>query len=118
VPGRGYHKWRVRRAQHLIQHFTKAMKLLPKAPREFKPILLAEAWLHLFNPWLLLAVTVILLYKALMGSLTALTSLTAGAALLILRPYRTWVATQVYLITASIRNLWTKEIAWEKQEKS
>jgi hypothetical protein len=110
--------WRIRRAQHLIQHFAKALGLLSKAPRGFKPVLLAEAWLHLFNPWLLLAVTVILLYKALMGSLTALTSLTAGAALLILRPYRTWVATQVYLITASIRNLWTKEIAWEKQEKS
>jgi cellulose synthase/poly-beta-1,6-N-acetylglucosamine synthase-like glycosyltransferase len=118
VPGKGYHMWRIRRAQHLIQHFTKALKLLPKAPIEFKPILLAETWLHLFNPWLLLVATTILLYKALMGSLTALTSLTAGAALLILRPYRTWVATQVYLITACIRNLWTKEIAWEKQEKS
>jgi len=47
--------WRIRRAQHLIQHFTKTLKLLPKAPREFKPILLAETWLHLFNPWLLLA---------------------------------------------------------------
>ena len=118
VPRKGYHMWRIRRAQHLVQHFTKTLKLLPKAPREFKPILLAEIWLHLFNPWLLLAATVILLYKALMGSLTALASLTAGAALLILRPYRTWVATQVYLITASIRNLWTREIAWEKQEKS
>jgi hypothetical protein len=52
-----------------------------------------------------------------MGSLTALTSLTAGAALLILKPYRTWVATQVYLITACIRNLWAKEIMWEKYEK-
>jgi len=79
---------------------------------------LAEAWLHLFNPWLLLVVATILLYKALMGSLTALALLVIGLALLILKPYRTWVATQVYLITASVRNLWTKEIAWEKQEKS
>ena len=118
VPRKGYHMWRIRRAQHLIQHFAKALGLLSKASREFKPILLAEAWLHLFNPWLLLAATIILLYKALMASLTALTSLTAGAALLILRPYMTWVATQAYLITASVRNLWTKEIAWEKQEKS
>jgi hypothetical protein len=110
--------WRIRRAQHLIQHFTKAMKLLPKAPREFKPILLAETWLHLFNPWLLLAATTILLYKALMGSLVALALLVAGAELLILKPYRTWIATQAYLITASIRNMWTREIAWEKQEKS
>jgi cellulose synthase/poly-beta-1,6-N-acetylglucosamine synthase-like glycosyltransferase len=118
VPKKGYHMWRIRRAQHLIQHFAKALGLLSKAPREFKPILVVEAWLHLFNPWLLLVATTILLYKALMGSLTALALLVAGTALLILKPYRTWVATQVYLITASVRNLWTKEIAWEKQGKS
>jgi tryptophan-rich sensory protein len=78
----------------------------------------AEAWLHLLNPWLLLAATVILLYKALIGSLTALTLLVAGVALLLLKPYRTWIATQAYLITANIRNLRTKEIAWKKQEKN
>jgi hypothetical protein len=52
------------------------------------------------------------------GSLTAIALLIAGVALLTLKPYRTWIATQLYLIVASIRNLWTKEIAWEKQEKS
>jgi cellulose synthase/poly-beta-1,6-N-acetylglucosamine synthase-like glycosyltransferase len=117
VPGRGYHMWRIRRAQHLVQHFTKTLKLLPKAPRGFKSILVAEAWLHLLNPWLLLAATAILLYKALAGTVTALVLLVAGTALLILKPYRTWVATQAYLITASIRNLWTREIVWEKLEK-
>jgi cellulose synthase/poly-beta-1,6-N-acetylglucosamine synthase-like glycosyltransferase len=117
VPRKGYHTWRIRRAQHLLQHFTKTLKLLPKAPREFKPILLAETWLHLFNPWLLLAAATILLYKALTGSLVALALLVAGAALLILKLYRTWVATQTYLITACIRNLWAKEIVWEKCEK-
>jgi len=118
VPGKGYHTWRVRRAQHLLQHFTKTLKLLPKASREFMPILLAETWLHLFNPWLLLIATATLLYKALTGSPTAIALLATGVALLTLKPYRTWIATQVYLIVASIRNLWTKEIAWEKQEKS
>ncbi len=118
VPRRGYHMWRIRRAQHLIQHFAKALGLLSKASREFKLILLAEAWLHLFNPWLLLVVAIILLYKASMGSLAAFALLVAGVTLLTLKPYRTWVATQAYLITATIRNLWTKEIAWEKQEKS
>ena len=86
-------------------------------PREFKPILLVEAWLHVFNPWLLLAVAITLLYKALMGSLIALALLVAGVTLLTLKPYRTWVVAQAYLITASIRNLWTKEITWEKHEK-
>jgi len=118
VPRRGYHAWRIRRAQHLVQHFVKALGLLSKAPGEFKPILLAETWLHLLNPWLLLAATTILLYKASMGSLVALALLVAGAALLILKPYRTWIATQAYLITACIRNLWTREIVWERLEKS
>jgi len=118
VPTKGYHMWRIRRAQHLVQHFTKTLKLLPKAPREFKPILLAETWLHLFNPWLLPAATTILLYKALTGTATAIALLIAGVALLLLKPYRTWIATQIYLIAASIRNLRTKEIAWGKQEKA
>jgi cellulose synthase/poly-beta-1,6-N-acetylglucosamine synthase-like glycosyltransferase len=117
VPKKGYHMWRIRRAQHLIQHFVKTLGLLSRAPREFKPILLAEAWLHLFNPWLLLAVATTLLYEASMGSLAALALLVVGVALLILRPYRTWVVTQSYLIAACIRNLWAKEIVWEKYEK-
>jgi cellulose synthase/poly-beta-1,6-N-acetylglucosamine synthase-like glycosyltransferase len=118
VPAKGYHMWRIRRAQHLIQHFTKTLKLLPKAPRGFKSILVAEAWLHLFNPWLLLVAAILLLYKALTGTTIATALLATGIALLLFKPYRTWVATQIYLITASIRNLWTKEIAWEKQEKA
>ncbi|NAZ12194.1 MAG: glycosyltransferase [Desulfurococcales archaeon] len=117
VPRRGYHTWRIRRAQHLIQHFIKTLSLLSKAPREFKPILLAEMWLHLFNPWLLVLGTIILIYKVLIGSLAALILLVIGTILLMLKQYRTWVVTQVCLITASIRNLWTKEITWEKQEK-
>jgi biofilm PGA synthesis N-glycosyltransferase PgaC len=118
VPKKGYHMWRVRRAQHLVQHFTKTLKLLPKAPKEFKPVLLTETWLHLINPWLLLLVAILLLYKALTGTATAIILLATGIALLLFKPYRTWIATQIYLITASIRNMWTKEIAWEKQEKA
>jgi len=29
-----------------------------------------------------------------------------------------WIMTQAYLVVATIRNLWTKEIAWEKQVKT
>jgi cellulose synthase/poly-beta-1,6-N-acetylglucosamine synthase-like glycosyltransferase len=118
VPAKGYHMWRIRRAQHLIQHFTKTLKLLPKAPKDLKPILLAETWLHLANPWLLPLATTILLYKALTGTATAIALLIAGAVLLLFKPYRTWIATQIYLIVANIRNMWTKEITWEKQEKA
>ncbi|RLG86813.1 MAG: glycosyltransferase family 2 protein, partial [Thermoprotei archaeon] len=48
----------------------------------------------------------------------AMTLLTIGISLLIYKPYRTWITTQIYLITATIRNLWTKETIWKKQTKS
>ena len=117
VPYKGYHSWRVRRAQHLVQHFAKTLKLLKRAPRDLKPVLLVEAWLHLFNPWLLLVSTLLLLYLAIKGSAPALALLALGALLLVLKPLRTWIITQLYLIIAALRNTWTREIAWRKQEK-
>ena len=54
APHNGYHKWRVRRAQHLLQHFLKTP--VETAPPPMRPILLAEKYLHLANPWLLPAV--------------------------------------------------------------
>jgi len=117
VPKRGYHMWRVRRAQHLVQHFATMLKHLWRAPRELRDILLVEAYLHLINPWILLVAVAILLYLALNPLTTALALLALGVSLLVLKPFRTWVATQIYLAIAALRNLWTKEIAWRKQEK-
>jgi len=62
--------------------------------------------------------TAILLYQAIKSSITAVTLFALGAVLLVYRPYRTWIMTQAYLVVATIRNLWTKEIAWEKQVKT
>jgi len=31
---------------------------------------------------------------------------------------RAWIASQAYLVVAAVKNLWTKEIAWEKQSKT
>jgi cellulose synthase/poly-beta-1,6-N-acetylglucosamine synthase-like glycosyltransferase len=117
VPRGGYHKWRVRRAQHLIQHFATTLRHLTKASSGLRGVLLAETHLHLFNPWILAVTTTILLYLAIKGSLAALTLLALGTMLLAYRPYRTWITTQLYLVIAAIRNLWTREIAWSKQEK-
>jgi len=117
VPHRGYHDWRIRRAQHLVQHFIKTLGLLRRAPRIFKPTLIVETLLHLVNPWLLLASILILLYLTATNHVPAIIFLVLGASLLILKPFRTWVATQTYLIAASLRNMWTKEIVWRKQEK-
>ncbi len=118
VPNKGYFWWRIRRAQHLIQHFIKTLGRIREAPREFKKILAVEAFLHLFNPWMLLVSTLLLvLSTTLFHSLTSLALLIAGVALLTVKPYRTWIAQQIHLIVASIRNLWTKEIVWSKQPK-
>jgi biofilm PGA synthesis N-glycosyltransferase PgaC len=118
VPEEGYHAWRVRRAQHLVQHFLKTLRHMGGAPSRLKPILLVEAYLHLVNPWLLPIVTLLLLYRVLGGSIVAIIVLTIGVVLLICKPYRTWIVTQLYLIIGAIRNLWMKEIAWKKQAKS
>jgi len=117
APSRGYHAWRIRRAQHLVQHFTKTMKWLLRAPKELKLVLLAETWLHLANPWPLLVSTLLLLYLAITSSTIALALLALGAPLLVLKPFRAWIATQIYLVIAVLRNTWTKEIVWRKQEK-
>jgi len=112
VPHDGYHRWRVRRAQHLLQHFLKTSAA--KAPPPMRPILLAEKYLHLANPWLLPAAAIALAAAA---TPPALALLTAGAAALAIKPYWTWAATQLYLMAAAVKNLWDKELVWEKQDK-
>ncbi|MEM0463231.1 glycosyltransferase family 2 protein [Pyrobaculum sp.] len=89
VPRRGYHAWRVRRAQHLVQHFAPILPAVPKAPRRFKPILAIEAYLHLANPWLLMAALALLLASALAESLPAAGLLGIGAVMTAYKPYRT-----------------------------
>jgi len=112
VPHNGYHKWRIRRAQHLLQHFLKTPAA--EAPPTMRLILLAEKYLHLSNPWLLPAAAVALAAAA---TPPALALLAAGAVSLALKPYRTWTAAQLYLIAAAVKNLWNRELIWEKQEK-
>jgi hypothetical protein len=79
-----------------------------------RPILLAEKYLHLANPWLLPAAVAALAAAA---TPPALALLAAGAAALALKPYRMWAAAQLYLIAAAVKNLWNRELIWEKQEK-
>ncbi|MEM0066687.1 MAG: glycosyltransferase family 2 protein [Sulfolobales archaeon] len=117
VPEGKYFSWRVRRAQHLIQHFTKALRT-GMVNKKFKRILLAESYLHLVNPWILAIATILLITSSIARqSLLSLTTLALGLSLLALKPYRTWIATQLCLIVGAVRNLYTKEIVWAKQIK-
>jgi len=113
---------KVRRAQHLILHFLHTKRYAKRLGIYRKTMLdkiwLIESYLQLVNPWLLLASALLLFIEMLTLHPIAITLFIAGIALLLFKPYRTWIATQAYLITATVRNLWTKEIAWEKQEKS
>mgnify|MGYP001773057550 CR=1 FL=1 len=112
VPTTGFSKWKVRRAQHLIQSFIKAIGL--KHPRDFKPIIYTEFYLHVINPWILAAAVVLLLIN---HGVQAIALLAAGLVAAAWGPYRTWMVQQLYLLAASVRNLRSKELIWEKQEK-
>lgn len=117
IPNKGYLWWRVRRAQHLIQHFTKTLKTVRQAPKEFRKILLIESFLHLANPLLLPTSATLLIISALTThSFLATAILTLGFSLLSIKQYRTWIAQQAYLIIAALRNLRSKEIIWSKQK--
>lgn len=121
VPRRGYWSWRLRRAQHLIQHFTGIIGLIirgTRVPRDYLPIILTEAYLHVVNPWLLLLGLALIIPAALHGMLIPTVLLALGALLLVVSKFfRTWVATQAILIAAAIKNLWNKELVWRKEEK-
>ncbi|MEM2960625.1 MAG: glycosyltransferase, partial [Candidatus Bathyarchaeia archaeon] len=121
IPRDGYSLWRIRRAQHLIQHFFKAFRMKGKGkgrpPKVFLWILRIEAFLHIINPWLLMASASMLAASALTGSMESLIILAIGLALTAYAPYRTWLASQLFLMAASIRNLFNREIVWKKQEK-
>jgi len=118
IPKKGYFKWRIKRAQHLIQHFKNTLKIKTTIPREIKRIFMVETFLHLINPWLLLTATIILIVDTLTTHSTlATTLLITGITLLATKTYRTWIIQQIHLIAATLRNLWTKEIIWNKQPK-
>ncbi|MEM4465472.1 MAG: glycosyltransferase family 2 protein [Ignisphaera sp.] len=117
VPKEKYFSWRVRRAQHLIQHFARTLKNVKQTPEEFKKILLAESFLHILNPLLLLASVAMLIVGALAVSLLTLAVLAVGIGLFVVKPYKTWVFLQLSLVMATLRNLKSKEMVWSKQIK-
>ncbi len=117
VPGRGYGMWRIRRAQHLIQHFAKLIRVSPGTNREFKRILEVEAFLHLINPWILLATVILLLAGLAYGSIISTLIIAIGVVALGVKEYRVWISQQFNLLIAALRNFVTKDIVWSKQVK-
>jgi cellulose synthase/poly-beta-1,6-N-acetylglucosamine synthase-like glycosyltransferase len=112
--------WRTRRAQHLIQHFQKVWRK-PKNPRSLARVINIEAFLHLYNPLILLSSTTALLISLFTERLTPINTLiTASIAITLLLPpprdtLLTWTTKQITLIIALIRNsLIGPDIIWKK----
>jgi len=109
---------KIRRAQHLILHFIHTKQYAKKIgiykKSTFDKIWLIESYLHLANPWLLIISAGILLANTILLHIQSIILLSIGIAMLFAKAYRTWIETQLCLVIGSIRNLWTKEIAWEK----
>lgn len=110
---------RIRRANCLVLNFrnTKryAKRMSVYVPSSFDVVWRIESWLTLINPWLLL-VSVICLAAAisLEHSLIAVVSLGVGALALSMKPCRTWVLQQVYLICGAIRGLSNQDVIWNR----
>jgi cellulose synthase/poly-beta-1,6-N-acetylglucosamine synthase-like glycosyltransferase len=115
----GQFRRKIRRAQHLLLSFLKTKQYAKKMglynpAKLFERIWKIEWWLHVINPWFPIICALLLVVRAFHASPVALILLGTGLALLVLRPYRTWMLQQLYLLIAAVRNLWTKEIVWRK----
>jgi hypothetical protein len=110
---------KIRRAQHLLLNFLKTKRYAKKLgvyrrTKSFEKVWRMEWWLHVINPWLLIICAILLTMSTFYRSFTALILLGTGLIFLIIKAYRTWVLQQFYLVIAATRNLWTKEIMWNK----
>ncbi len=115
--GRRYLSWKARRAQHLVQHFARSLRELPRAPRGFRAVLAAEQYLHLVNPLLLAASITLLAVSAASGSLLAAALLAAGAAAAVVPEYRTWITSQLLLLYGMALNVRGRNLVWSKEVK-
>jgi cellulose synthase/poly-beta-1,6-N-acetylglucosamine synthase-like glycosyltransferase len=112
------HARMLRRALHLVSYFTymkryaRLMGVYRRTP--FDRIWAIEGYLHVVNPWLLAASTLLLIALAAGGSMPALMILTMGLLLLLYKPFRVWVASQGYLATAMFKRIKSREAKWSR----
>ena len=107
--------WKLRRGQHLVLHFARAIKDLRRAPPGYRLPLVMEFYLHLVSPWLAVLGASLLIAAAAAGSIVAAALLAVIAS--IVAAYggaRAWAYTQLLLIAAQVRDLWSRETVWRK----
>lgn len=118
-----YFQWKKRRAKHLVQHFAILLGKLRSAPTGFRRVLGVEIFLHIVNPWFLLAACAMLL----------LTGVTVGYSMFHLvlllficipllkkdsrEAFGAWIVEQWILAYASVARLFSTELVWPKIEE-
>lgn len=118
VPKEGYIHWRIRRAKHLIQHFSRAIRDINKVKdKGYKKILIIEYYIHLINPWLLIIALSLDLISSFLGNIISLFLIFAFFISLLSSQIRTWVIMQFLLAISQIKNFFNKEIVWKKEKK-
>ena len=97
---------------HNTKRYAKKMNLYVRS--NFDNIWRTDWWLCVVNPWLLIASIPFLVVGAFDDSKIAAGLLLINTLLLLLKPYRTWVLQQLYLILGALRSLWTNEEVWNR----
>jgi len=109
---------KIRRAQHLVLHFIYTKNYARKCGiykrTLFNRIWYIELFLHIMNPWLLLIALATLIVSILMGNLISALILALGIIVTCFKQFRVWLVTQLYLMIAIVKNLWNREIMWER----
>jgi len=109
---------KIMRAQLLELNFLKTKRYARATgiltQSAFDRIWSIELWLHLINPWLLVASIALLGLAASLGSFWALVLLGLGVVSLTTRTYRMWVLQQSYLLAAASRTLLTGKVKWPR----
>ncbi|WP_231818674.1 hypothetical protein [Thermoproteus tenax] len=100
----------------MIQAFLGTLREIKRAPRVYKPIYFSEVYLHIVNPWLFLISTISVAVSATSSAIGILLAI-VGLIALAYAPFRAWALNQLILVAASVRNLYARDIVWEKQEK-
>jgi len=119
-PARGSNfRRKVRRANRLVQNFLKtkryARSMNVYVKSSFEDVWKVEWWLHIVNPWFLVASVVVLMISAVFyGSTLGLVALFAGLLLVVRKSYRMWIGQQLYLIVARLWGLRTKDVTWKR----
>ena len=119
-PKRTQYARMIRRAQTALFNFLLTKRYAKKTRRyrksSFEKVWKIEWWLHVANPWLLLASATLIAADVALGSILSLGILLVAIASLSLKTTRMWVRYQVYIMLATFRSIRARTVVWEERK--